>query len=540
MDLIAAENVVVGFPIISGYVEAVKGVSFGVRQGETLAIVGESGSGKSVTARTLMGMLPDKAVLDPSSKVRFKDQYITSLSEEDLEKVRGNQISMIFQEPMTSLNPLFSIGSQIIEIIQTHQPLDKASAKAEALRLFEEVKIPKARARLDQYPHQLSGGQRQRVMIAMAIANKPDLLIADEPTTALDVTIQAKILLLIEELKAKYGMSVIWITHDLNVVRSISDRVCVMQQGRIVEQGDTTQIFHHPEHPYTKHLLESEPQGTPPPLKDNQPVSLSGKSVRVVFQIRHGSLFRRKSDELVAVDDVDICVRKGESVGVVGESGSGKTTLGLALIRLINSQEGEIWFGDRRIDNVERKNLRDLRTSVQVVFQDPFSSLNPRMIVRQIIAEGLVINNIGRDDNDREERVRAALLDVQMDPEVMDRFPHEFSGGQRQRIAIARAMVMQPKFVLLDEPTSALDLSIQAQIIDLLKSLRDKHGLAYLFISHDLKVIRALCHHVLVMFNGRIIESGPTVHVLENPQNSYTKDLINAALQQPYLKSDRA
>lgn len=366
-------------------------------------------------------------------------------------------------------------------------------------------------------------------MIAMAIANKPELLIADEPTTALDVTIQAQILRLIKDLQQKYGMSVILITHDLNVVRKISDRICVMRNGEIVERGDTEEVFTNPQHPYTQHLISSEPSGTPPPLQGDPPLSLDGRKVRVVYRIRHGSFFNRQVEDLVAVNDVNIQVREGESVGVVGESGSGKTTLGLALIRLIASQGGEIHFGERRIDNVERKDLRDLRTVVQVVFQDPFSSLNPRMIVRQIIAEGLVVNNIGKSDAERDEMVKVALRDVQMDPDVMDRFPHEFSGGQRQRIAIARAMVMKPKFVLLDEPTSALDLSIQAQIIDLLKDLRDKHGLSYLFISHDLKVIKALCHNVLVMQHGNVVEAGATHEVLVNPRQAYTQALVNAA-----------
>lgn len=527
--LLEAKDVQVGFPIIEGFIQAVRGVSLQVLQGETLALVGESGSGKSVTARALMGMLSEKAVVGKQATVRFKGKEIIGMPEEQLQKVRGREISMIFQEPMTSLNPLYTVGGQIVECIQAHRKINKKEARQEALRLLEEVGIPNPKARLDQYPHQLSGGQRQRVMIAMAIANKPELLIADEPTTALDVTIQAQILRLIKDLQQKYGMSVILITHDLNVVRKISDRICVMRNGEIVERGDTEEVFTNPQHPYTQHLISSEPSGTPPPLQGDPPLSLDGRKVRVVYRIRHGSFFNRQVEDLVAVNDVNIQVREGESVGVVGESGSGKTTLGLALIRLIASQGGEIHFGERRIDNVERKDLRDLRTVVQVVFQDPFSSLNPRMIVRQIIAEGLVVNNIGKSDAERDEMVKVALRDVQMDPDVMDRFPHEFSGGQRQRIAIARAMVMKPKFVLLDEPTSALDLSIQAQIIDLLKDLRDKHGLSYLFISHDLKVIKALCHNVLVMQHGNVVEAGATHEVLVNPRQAYTQALVNAA-----------
>jgi peptide/nickel transport system ATP-binding protein len=517
--LLKAKDIEVGFPIIEGFVQAVRGVSFDIIQGKTLALVGESGSGKSVTARALMGMLSERAVVGKKASVEFAGQQLIGLPEEQLQKIRGSAISMIFQEPMTSLNPLYTVGNQIIESIQAHRKMPKKEARAEALRL------------LDQYPHQLSGGQRQRVMIALAIANEPKLLIADEPTTALDVTIQAQILRLIKDLQVKYGMSVLLITHDLNVVRKTSEQICVMRNGEIVERGLTEEVFTNPQHPYTQHLIRSEPKGSPPPLQGDPPSSLKGDQIRVVFKIRHGSFFNRKTEDLVAVNNVDIRVREGESVGVVGESGSGKTTLGLALIRLISSQGGEIRFGERRVDNVERKDLRDLRTSVQVVFQDPFSSLNPRMIVRQIIAEGLVVNNIGNSDADRDEMVRVALKDVQMDPDVMDRFPHEFSGGQRQRIAIARAMVMKPKFVLLDEPTSALDLSIQAQIIDLLKDLRDKHKLSYLFISHDLKVIKALCHNVLVMQHGNVVEAGPTQDVLVNPQKEYTKALVNAAFE---------
>ena len=529
--LLTAKDIEVGFPIIEGFVQAVRGVSFDIIQGKTLALVGESGSGKSVTARALMGMLSERAVVGKHTSVEFSGQQLIGLPDERLQKIRGSAISMIFQEPMTSLNPLYTVGSQIMESILAHQKMPKKEARLSALRLLQEVRIPRPEARLDQYPHQLSGGQRQRVMIALAIANEPKLLIADEPTTALDVTIQAQILRLIKDLQVKYGMSVLLITHDLNVVRKTSEQICVMRNGEIVERGLTEEVFTNPQHPYTQHLIRSEPKGSPPPLQGDPPSSLKGDQIRVVFKIRHGSFFNRKTEDLVAVNNVDIRVREGESVGVVGESGSGKTTLGLALIRLISSQGGEIRFGERRVDNVERKDLRDLRTSVQVVFQDPFSSLNPRMIVRQIIAEGLVVNNIGNSDADRDEMVRVALKDVQMDPDVMDRFPHEFSGGQRQRIAIARAMVMKPKFVLLDEPTSALDLSIQAQIIDLLKDLRDKHKLSYLFISHDLKVIKALCHNVLVMQHGNVVEAGPTQDVLVNPQKEYTKALVNAAFE---------
>lgn len=528
--ILKVENVVVDFPIIGATIHAVKGVSFDVHKGETLAIVGESGSGKSVTARTIMGMLPEKAQLGKDTRINFNGRDLSRFAETELMKIRGDQITMIFQEPLTSLNPVYRIGDQIGEIITTHRNLSKQDVKAEVIRLLTEVQIPDPEARYTQYPHQLSGGQRQRVMIAMALANEPDILIADEPTTALDVTVQAEILSLLKDLQAKHGMAIILITHDLTVVRHTSDRVCVMRYGEVVESGSTEEIFTNPQHPYTKHLIESEPSGEPDHLADAAPVVMEGRDVRVVFKIKHGSIFNRKTLDLAAVDTVSAKIRAGETLGIVGESGSGKTTFGMSMIRLLDPTSGEISFEGKRIDNVARKNLRDLRTSVQVVFQDPFSSLNPRMIIRQIIAEGLVVNGIGKDWAERDEMVREALAEVQMPADVMDRFPHEFSGGQRQRIAIARAMVLRPKFILLDEPTSALDLSIQAQIIDLLRDLRRKHDLSYLFISHDLKVVKALCHNTIVMQNGKVVEAGPTKAVLETPQTDYTKRLVNAAL----------
>ncbi|WP_421723584.1 ABC transporter ATP-binding protein [Bauldia sp.] len=528
--ILKVTDVVVDFPIIEGVVHAVKGVSFAVSKGETLAIVGESGSGKSVTARTIMGMLPEKARVGENTTILFNGDDLATFTELQMMKVRGDQISMIFQEPLTSLNPVYRIGDQISEIIRTHRKVSKQEAKAEVIRLLGEVQLPDPEIRFSQYPHQLSGGQRQRVMIAMALANEPDILIADEPTTALDVTVQAEILALLKDLQRRHGMAIILITHDLTVVRHTADRVCVMRYGEIVEHGDTEQIFEDPQHPYTKHLIASEPSGLPDAVSESAETVVQAKDVRVVFKIKHGHLFNRKTMDLIAVNDVSARVRAGETLGIVGESGSGKTTFGMSVIRLMDPTGGEIVFEDRRIDNVPRSRLRDLRTKVQVVFQDPFSSLNPRMIIRQIIAEGLVVNGIGANRAERDEMVKNALAEVQMPADIMDRFPHEFSGGQRQRIAIARAMALRPKFILLDEPTSALDLSIQAQIIDLLRDLRRKHDLSYMFISHDLKVVKALCHNTIVMQDGKVVEAGPTVQVLESPRTDYTKRLVDAAL----------
>lgn len=528
--LLKVEDVEVDFRIIGGTVNAVRGISFYVEKGETLAIVGESGSGKSVTARAVMRMLAENATVGEKTSIVFNGQELMDLTEAEMQEIRGNRITMIFQEPLTSLNPIHKVGDQVTEIILNHRQLSKAEAKAEVIRLFNEVQIPDPEARFSQYPHQLSGGQRQRVMIAMALANEPDLLIADEPTTALDVTVQAEILTLLKKLQADHHMAIILITHDLGVVRQTSDRVCVMRYGKIVEHGITREIFDAPQHPYTKHLIASEPSGHPDPLPEESPLVIEGRDMRTVFKIRHGSLLRRKTLDLVAVDDVSLKVRAGETLGIVGESGSGKTTLGMSLIRLQPATGGEIVFCGDRIDKLSKAEMRSKRTDIQVVFQDPFSSLNPRMIVRQIIGEGLVINNIGDSDAERMALVKEALAEVKMSADVLDRFPHEFSGGQRQRIAIARAIVLRPKFILLDEPTSALDLSIQAQIIDLLRDLRRIHDLSYLFISHDLKVVRALCHNVIVMHNGKVVEAGPTEQVLQNPSTDYTRRLVDAAL----------
>ena len=529
--LLKVENVAVDFRTVAGTVSAVKGVSFEVGRGRTLAVVGESGSGKSVTARVIMSMLAENAAVGPDCRVWLDGEDISAFSEIEMQAIRGNRISMIFQEPLTSLNPVYRVGEQVAEIIRTHRPMSRAEALDETLRLFEEVQLPDPRTRLRQYPHEMSGGQRQRVMIAMALANKPDLLIADEPTTALDVTVQAEILALLKSLQASHGMAVILITHDLTVVERMSDDVVVMRRGAVVERGRTAEVFADPRHAYTRHLLDSEPGGLPGPLDAQAPPLMQAERLRVAFRLSGGGLLRRRPTELVAVDGVSAAVRRGETLGIVGESGSGKTTLGMAMIRLLDADSGAITFDGRRIDGLSRRQMRPLRPRIQVVFQDPFSSLNPRMIVRQIIEEGLIVNGIGAGAAEREEIVGQALDDVQMPRESMQRFPHEFSGGQRQRLAIARALALRPEFVLLDEPTSALDLSIQAQIIDLLRDLRARRGLSYVFISHDLKVVKALCHSVVVMKEGGVVETGPTAQVLENPQSGYTRRLVDAAFE---------
>ena len=527
--LLKVENVVVDFRIATGTVNAVRGVSYEVARGETLAVVGESGSGKSVTARAIMSMLAENATVGNDTKIIFDGKDISNFSEPQMQGLRGNRISMIFQEPLTSLNPIYKVGDQVVEIIQVHHPMSKKEAYKEAVQLFREVQLPDPEARLNQYPHEMSGGQRQRVMIAMALANKPDLLIADEPTTALDVTVQAEILSLLKSLQKSHKMAVILITHDLTVVEKTSDKVVVMRYGEVVERGTTKGVFANPQHPYTKHLLASEPKGLPDPLAAQAAPLMVAEDMRVAYRITHGGVFSRKRTDIVAVNDVSCTIRRGETLGIVGESGSGKTTLGMAMIRLLDANGGQITFDGQRIDSLNRQAMRPLRPRIQVVFQDPFSSLNPRMIIQQIIEEGLIVNGIGNSSADRRNLVARALEEVQMPSDAMQRFPHEFSGGQRQRLAIARALAMNPDFILLDEPTSALDLSIQAQIIDLLRDLRAKHDLSYMFISHDLKVVKALCHNVIVMQHGNVIEQGPTCQVLETPQNAYTQRLVDAA-----------
>jgi microcin C transport system ATP-binding protein len=506
---------------------AVDRVSFDIGRGETVALVGESGSGKSVTALSVLKLLPYPAASHPSGEILFDGQDLLGAKEQTLRKIRGRDITMIFQEPMTSLNPLHSIEQQVGEVLKLHQGMSDTAARARTLALLEEVGIREPEKRLGAYPHQLSGGQRQRVMIAMALANEPQLLIADEPTTALDVTVQAQILELLDELKRKNGMSMLFITHDLGIVRRIADRVCVMTKGRIVEAGPTQEIFDNPQHDYTRHLLAAEPKGEPPPADAAARQVMTGDDIRVWFPIKKGFM-RRTVDYVKAVDGVDITLRAGQTVGVVGESGSGKTTLGLALCRMIASQGG-IRFGERAIDALSFKEMRPLRRELQIVFQDPFGSLSPRMSVAEIIEEGLSIHEKALSADERDRRVVAVLDEVGLDPQTRFRYPHEFSGGQRQRIAIARAMVLKPKFVMLDEPTSALDMSVQAQVVDLLRDLQKRHDLAYLFISHDLKVVRALANEVIVMRNGKIVEAGPAERIFREPQSDYTRALLAAA-----------
>lgn len=529
--IIDARNIAVTFKMEHGMVEAVKDISFQLYRGETIAIVGESGSGKSVTARTVMGLLTKRATVAKSAVVRFNGDDILKFSSRQRRALRGNRISMIFQEPMSSLNPIYTIGSQIVEAIRVHSKLSKKQAEARALDLLRQVQIPEPEARLKQYPHQLSGGQRQRVMIAMALSNDPDVLIADEPTTALDVTVQAQILNLIRDLQKKRGMAVVLITHDLTIVKQFSDYVYVMQHGEMREHNTTERLFAAPQHPYTKRLLASEPRGTAKPLPENSGVLLTASGVRVSFMMRYGSLFKPELKELIAVDSLGLTLRRHETLGLVGESGSGKTTFGQSLLRLNEPVGGEVVFDGQRVDGRSRAEMRPLRSRMQIVFQDPFASLNPRMTIGQIIEEGLIINGLGKTKAERLDRVRDALEAAGMPGNILSRFPHEFSGGQRQRIAIARAVALEPEFILLDEPTSALDLSVQAQIIDLLRKLQDERGLSYLFISHDLKVVRALCHRVIVMQRGRIVEEGPVEDVLSQPKTEYTQRLVRAAFE---------
>ncbi|MDR9772756.1 ABC transporter ATP-binding protein [Rhizobium hidalgonense] len=529
--IIDARNVAVNFKVEDGMVEAVKDVSFQLYRGETIAIVGESGSGKSVTARTVMGLLSKRAVVSDKSTVSYDGSNILKFSERARRKLRGDRISMIFQEPMSSLNPIYTIGSQIVEAIRVHRRVSRRDAEKRALELLEHVQIPDPAARLMQYPHQLSGGQRQRVMIAMALANDPDVLIADEPTTALDVTVQAQILNLIRNLQKELGMAVILITHDLTVVRQFSDYVYVMQHGEVREHNVTEALFANPQHAYTRHLLASEPRGEANPLPEGSDIILDAKGVRVGFMMRHGTFLKPEMRELVAVDSLSLTLRRHETLGLVGESGSGKTTFGQAILRLNTPQAGEIHFDRQPIHGLSRAEMRPFRARMQVVFQDPFSSLNPRMTIGQIIEEGLVVNRLGATRGERQDRVREALIAAGMPGNILSRFPHEFSGGQRQRIAIARAIALEPEFILLDEPTSALDLSVQAQIIELLRKLQDERGLSYLFISHDLKVVRALCHRVIVMQHGKIVEEGPVNEVLTHPKTAYTERLVKAAFE---------
>ncbi len=528
---IEARNIGVSFKDDGGQIEAVKDVSFTLHKGQTIALVGESGSGKSVTARSIMKLLSKRARVSERTEIIYGGKNMARLSDREMRSLRGNRLTMIFQEPMSSLNPVYTIGTQLAEVLRIHQKISKANALKRAVELLAEVQIPDPEARVRQYPHQLSGGQRQRVMIAMALANNPDVLIADEPTTALDVTVQAEILNLIKVLQQKNGMAVILITHDLTVVRQFADHVYVMQHGLVREEGPTESVFSNPQHPYTKRLLSSEPKGTANALQGSPETVLEGRNIRVTYTLRKGGAFRGTLYDLQAVDGLSLNLKRGETLGLVGESGSGKTTFGQALLRLNKLTGGEVDFLGNRIDSLDRAGMKPYRQRMQIVFQDPFSSLNPRMSVRQLIEEGLIVNGIGKTRAERIDRVKSALRDAGLPDTILSRFPHEFSGGQRQRLAIARAIALEPEFILLDEPTSALDLSVQAQIIELLRKLQRDRGLSYLFISHDLKVVRALCHRVIVMQNGQIVEQGPVADVLENPQTAYACRLVRAVFE---------
>ena len=512
-----------------GAFQAVRGVSFTLRRGEILALVGESGSGKSVTALSIPRLLPYPLAHHPSGSIRLAGEELLVAPEARLRQIRGDRIAMIFQEPMTSLNPLHSIEKQLGEVLALHKGLVGAAGRARILELLRLVGLPEAEQRLHALPHELSGGQRQRVMIAMALANEPDILIADEPTTALDVTIQAQILKLLKDLQARFGMAVLFITHDLSIVRKMADRVCVMQDGKIVEQCSVVALFTAPRHPYTRQLLAAQPKGEPPPADDNAPEVLASDHLRVWFPIKKGVL-RRTVAHIKAVDGISLRLQEGQTLGVVGESGSGKTTLGLALLRLLAS-EGPIRFQNQRIDCLPSKALRPLRREMQIVFQDPFGSLSPRLSIAQIVEEGLLVHDLGGSREERRARISQALEEVGLDPATRDRYPHEFSGGQRQRVAIARALVLKPRLIVLDEPTSALDVSVQTQIVELLRDLQLRYRLAYLFISHDLRVVRALASHLLVMKDGRVVETGPARQIFEQPQRPYTRALLAAALE---------
>jgi microcin C transport system ATP-binding protein len=527
--LLHVRDLSVAFHQPSGTSLAVDRISFEIKRGECVALVGESGSGKSVSALSVLKLLPYPTASHPTGSIHFKGRELLTLSENEIRSIRGNDISIIFQEPMTSLNPLHTIEAQIGEILQLHSGIRGPMARARTLELLTQVGIPEPETRLASYPHQLSGGQRQRVMIAMALANEPDLLIADEPTTALDVTVQAQILTLLAEIRARLGMSLLFITHDLGIVRRIADVVCVMNNGKIVEQGPVEQVFRAPQHPYTRDLLAAEPKPDPAPPRPGSPVVMSTDDLKVWFPVKRG-LLRKTVGHIKAVDGVSLQVRKGETLGVVGESGSGKTTLGLALLRLISSN-GPIVFLGKDIQSLRFKEMRPIRRDMQIVFQDPFGALSPRMSVADIIAEGLTVHQRGLSAAEREARVIKALKDVDLKPETRFRYPHEFSGGQRQRISIARALVLEPDFIVMDEPTSALDMLLQAQMVDLLRELQRKRDLTYLFISHDLRVVASLASHLIVMRHGKVVEEGAAAELFKNPKSDYTRALFAAAFR---------
>ena len=527
--LLSIRDLSVAFSTGAREVLAVDRVSFDIAKGETLALVGESGSGKSVTALSVMKLLPYPAAHHPSGSISFKGRELLTMPENEIRHVRGNDITIIFQEPMTSLNPLHTIEKQIREILLIHQGLAGEKARTRILELLDQVGIPDPKGRLASYPHQLSGGQRQRVMIAMALANEPDLLIADEPTTALDVTVQAQILKLLKDIQKRLGMSMLFITHDLGIVRKLADRVCVMNTGKIVERGPVERVFTAPEHPYTRALLAAEPKPDPAPPKPDAPIVVSTKDLKVWFPIKRGVL-RKVVGHIKAVDGISVEVRKGETLGVVGESGSGKTTLGLAILRLISSDGPVVFMGDT-IQGLKFKQMRPYRRNMQIVFQDPYGSLSPRMSVSDIIEEGLKVHHSHLSRNERERRVMAALTEVGLDTQTRFRYPHEFSGGQRQRIALARALVLEPTFILLDEPTSALDMIIQAQMVDLLRNLQRKRDLTYMFISHDLRVVAALASRLLVLRHGKMVEEGAAADLFKAPKSDYTRALLAAAFK---------
>ena len=523
--LLSVKNLSVDFSQGEYITHAVRKASLHINKGETLALVGESGSGKSVTAHSILRLLPDSAS-HPEGNIEFEGQDLLNFSTKNIRAIRGNKVGMIFQEPMSSLNPLHTIEKQISEVLFVHQGLSTKQTHERTLELLEMVEIQNAKKRLGAFPHELSGGQRQRVMIAMAIANKPDLLIADEPTTALDVTVQAQVLQLLRQLQKQFNMAILLITHDLGIVRHHADRVAVMTQGEIVETNMTETIFVEPQHAYTKQLIVSEPSGEPVPISASAPLNVSVNDLKVWFPIKKGIL-KRTVDHVKAVDGVSFEIRKGRSLGVVGESGSGKSTLALALLRLIKS-EGSIQFGDVSLNSLNQQQITPIRKEMQIVFQDPYGSLSPRMNVEQIVAEGLEIHN-SEDQHNHQKIIVNILKEVGLDPELRYRYPHEFSGGQRQRIAIARALVLKPSFLVLDEPTSSLDRSVQSQVLELLRNLQHKYNLTFLFISHDLKIIKALCHDIIVMKDGVAVEAGPAKNILKQPQNPYTQDLLEAA-----------
>lgn len=525
--ILSVQDLSVTFHQGSRKTHAVDHISFDIHAGETVSLVGESGSGKSVTALSVLKLLPYPATSHPSGTIHFAGEELLSISKQRMREIRGDDIAMIFQEPMSSLNPLHTVERQVGEILKIHRGMSNTATRQRTLELLTKVGIREPENRLQSYPHQLSGGQRQRVMIAMALANEPELLIADEPTTALDVTVQAQILKLLDELKRDMNMAMLFITHDLGIVRHIADRTCVMTKGKIVEQGKTVDIFENPQHDYTKHLLNAEPSGEPPKSDKTAPIVVNTENLKVWFPIKRG-VFRRTIGHIKAVDGIDITIRERQTLGVVGESGSGKTTLGLALLRLISSK-GPITYLGNRIDTYGFSKMRNLRREMQIVFQDPYGSLSPRMSIAEIVAEGLRVHHPHINTQERDQRVAKALEEVGIDPTTRYRYPHEFSGGQRQRIAIARALVLEPHFVMLDEPTSALDMSVQAQVVDLLRDLQAKRGLAYLFISHDLKVVRALANDVIVMRAGQVVESGPAEAIFNTPKTDYTKALMAAA-----------